>query len=210
MVNNDRVLKGLARLSLGVFFVLALGGMVIIEVASLDQIRKSKKEVTVGMIDQESESKKKVWIGNEQEVEADKVDESILADDARPVILKRYLEKYKSPLAEYSDLIFELSEQYGYEYYWIPAIAQQESNLCKVIPADSHNCWGYGINSRGTLKFDNYELAIKSFAEYLKREYFDKGYKTADQIMKKYCPYSNGSWAFGVNQFIGQMESGKF
>lgn len=139
-----------------------------------------------------------------------KVSETINADDARPVIIKKYLEKYNSPLLPYSDLIFEVSQTYGFDYYWIVAIAQQESNLCKKAPTDSHNCWGYGIHKRGTLKFDNYELAIKSFAEYLKTEYFDKGLDTPELMMTKYCPSSNGSWAAGVQQFIDDMENGTF
>jgi len=128
--------------------------------------------------------------------------------DARPLLIKKYLEKYKSPLVPYSDLIFKLSETYGFEYYWIVAIAQQESNLCKKIPEGSHNCWGYGIHSKGTLKFENYELALQSYAEYLKRVYFDKGLNTPELIMKKYCPSSNGSWAYGVKQFIEEIENG--
>lgn len=133
-----------------------------------------------------------------------------VADDARPILIRKYLEKYKSPLVPYSDMIFKLSETYGFEYYWIVAIAQQESNLCKKIPENSYNCWGYGINSTGTLKFENYELALKSYAEYLRTAYFDKGLNTAELIMKKYCPHSNGSWAYGVNHFIEEIESGKF
>jgi len=130
--------------------------------------------------------------------------------DARPMLIRKYLEKYNSPLEPYSDLIFQISEDYGFEYYWIVAIAQQESNLCKKAPEGSHNCWGYGIHKKGTLGFDNYELAIKSYAEYLKREYFDKGLNTPELIMTKYCPSSNGSWANGVNQFIEEMKSGNF
>ena len=136
--------------------------------------------------------------------------ENISSDDARPLIIKKYLEKYKSPLVPYSDLIYQLSNDYGFEYYWIVAIAQQESNLCKKIPEGSHNCWGYGIHKRGTLSFDNYELSLKSYAEYLKREYFDKGLNTPELIMSKYCPSSNGSWAKGVWQFINEMENGTF
>ena len=139
-----------------------------------------------------------------------KVDLEVTPDDARPLLIKRYLEKYKSPLVPYSDLIFQLSKTYGFEYYWIVAIAQQESNLCKKIPENSFNCWGYGINSAGTLRFESYELALKSYAEYLKRAYFDKGLNTPELIMKKYCPYSNGSWAYGVQHFIDELESGKF
>lgn len=138
------------------------------------------------------------------------VDATVSGADARPMLIKKYLEKYNSPMAPYSDLIFQISEDYGFEYYWIVAIAQQESNLCKKAPEGSHNCWGYGIHKKGTLKFDNYEIAIKSYAEYLKREYFDKGLNTPELIMKKYCPSSNGSWANGVNQFIEELKSGSF
>jgi ribosomal protein L33 len=134
----------------------------------------------------------------------------IKGEDARPVIIRKYLEKYKSPLLPYADLIFELSQRYGFDYRWIVAIGQQESNLCKKIPENSHNCWGYGINSAGTLRFEDYETALKSYAEYLDREYFKKDRNTPELIMKKYCPHSNGSWAFGVNHFMEEMESGDF
>lgn len=138
------------------------------------------------------------------------ISSEITHDDARPIIIKNYLEKYNSPLVPYSNLIFEISEDYGFEYYWIVAIAQQESNLCKKIPEGSHNCWGYGIHKRGSLGFESYELALKSYSEYLKREYFDKGLNTPELIMKKYTPSSDGSWARGVWQFINEMESGDF
>jgi len=152
---------------------------------------------------------KVVIISKEKEEERAVEEElKVVSGDARPLIIKRYLEKYKSPLAPYADLIYDLSEAYGFEYYWIVAIAQQESNLCKKIPDNSYNCWGYGIHSQGTLKFENYEMALKSFAEYLDREYFKKGLDTAELMMTKYCPHSNGSWAFGINQFIEEMEFG--
>ena len=138
------------------------------------------------------------------------VDSQIIKDDARPLIIRKYLEKYNSPLAPYANLIYELSNIYGFEYYWIVAIAQQESNLCKKAPKGTHNCWGYGIHKKGTLGFDSYELAIKSYAEYLDREYFKKGLNTPELIMKKYCPSSNGSWAHGVSQFIAELENGNF
>lgn len=139
-----------------------------------------------------------------------KINDSIIGDDARPLIIEKYLKKYDSPLLPYSRLIFDLSQTYGFDYYWIVAIAQQESNLCKKIPDNSFNCWGYGIHKKGTLRFENYELALKSYAEYLKKQYFDKGLNTPELIMKKYCPHSNGSWARGVQQFIDELESGNY
>jgi hypothetical protein len=144
---------------------------------------------------------------NSENTEA-KITGVVLADDARVKIIENYLKKYKSPLVPYSKLIFDLSETYGFEYYWIVAIAQQESNLCKKIPEGSHNCWGYGIHKKGSLGFDSYELALNSYAEYLKRVYFDKGLNTPELIMRKYCPSSDGSWARGVKQFINELETG--
>lgn len=134
----------------------------------------------------------------------------VLEDDASRLLIKKYLERYKSPLLPYADTIYDVSKTYNIDYYWLLAIGQQESNLCKKIPEDSYNCWGYGIHKRGTLSFDNYELAIKSFAEYFRREYLDKGLTTPELIMKKYCPYSDGSWAAGVSQFIGEIQRGDF
>ncbi len=130
----------------------------------------------------------------------------VLAAEARPLIIKNYLEKYDSPLAPYSDLIFEVSQKYGIDYRLIPAIAQQESNLCKKAPENCFNCWGVGIHSRGRMCFESYPDAIEWFARYLRVEYIDKGMTTPEEMMPKYCPLSSGSWAFGVNQFMDELK----
>ncbi len=138
------------------------------------------------------------------------LENKITSEDSRPILIKKYLQYYNSPLLPYADLIFSLSKTYDLDYRLILAIGQQESNLCKKIPPNSHNCWGYGIHKRGTLTFDSYDLALKSYAAYLKQAYMDKGLLTVEQIESKYNPSSNGSWAFGVNQFMRQIESGEY
>ncbi len=97
------------------------------------------------------------------------------------------------------------SDKNGIDWRLLVAIAQQESNLCKTIPENSFNCWGWGIHSKGTLKFSSYEEAIKTIARGLKRNYIDRGYTTAEEIMQKYTPLSNGSWAQGVSQFMEEI-----
>lgn len=126
--------------------------------------------------------------------------------DARVEIIRQYLENYKSPLEPYAQHVVDISEKYNLDFRLLVAIAQQESNLCKKIPADSHNCWGWGIHERGTLGFDSYPEALETVARGLKEEYINKGYETPEQIMRKYTPASPGSWAKGVNQFLGEME----
>jgi len=135
---------------------------------------------------------------------------AILGADARPVTIDAYFETYNSPLHGLGQLIVSTADKHSVDPYLIVAIAQQESNLCKLIPDDSHNCWGWGIHSEGTLKFPSYEIAIQKYTQGLKKDYLDKGYDTPEKIMKKYTPLSNGSWARGVNQFLDELNSGNF
>lgn len=126
--------------------------------------------------------------------------------DARPQIIKKYLENYNSPLLPYANLIVKTADKYSIDFRLITAIAQQESNLCKIIPYNSYNCWGWGITSVSSLGFDSYEEGIETVSKGLKENYIDKGYLTPDQIMTKYTPSSNGSWAHGVNLFMDDMQ----
>lgn len=129
-----------------------------------------------------------------------------ISADARPELIRQYLAYYNSPLEPYAGKIVEVADKYSLDYRLITAIAQQESNLCKIIPPQTYNCWGWGIHSKGTLGFDSFEEGIEIVSKGLKEEYIDKGYTIPDEIMTKYTPLSNGSWAFGVNKFMGDME----
>lgn len=126
--------------------------------------------------------------------------------DARPQIVKQYLDYYNSPLVPYSDEIVKMADKYGIDYRFIPAIAQQESNLCRIIPPESYNCWGWGITSVSSLGFDSYSEGIETVTRGLKDNYIDEGLTTPEAIMTKYTPQSNGSWARGVSEFMSQMQ----
>lgn len=188
--------------------VLAVGAVVIfVEVSGLVVRPKNLSQLKMP----KGSNGGQVVLGNfAEENGSDQITGQVIGSDARVEITRRYLAKYHSPLLPQANLIVELADKYGFDYYWILAIGQQESNLCKKIPANSYNCWGYGINSAGTLRFESYQAALASYAEYLDREYFKKGRNTAELIMAKYCPHSNGSWAYGVNHFIEEIETGSF
>lgn len=130
----------------------------------------------------------------------------VLGADARSELIKLYLSNYDSPLAPYASLIVKEADNYGLDYRLITAIAQQESNLCKKIPEDSYNCWGWGIHSKGTLKFSSFEEGIDGVSKGIKEEYIDKGYTKINDIMSKYTPFSDGSWAYAVNKFMDEMK----
>lgn len=126
--------------------------------------------------------------------------------DARAALIKQYLASYNSLLEPYSDFIVETADQYNVDFRLITAIAQQESNLCKKIPAGTFNCWGWGIHSQGTLGFNSYEEGIETVTKGLREDYLNEGYETIEEIMSKYTPLSQGSWAQGVTAFMSQMQ----
>ncbi len=131
-------------------------------------------------------------------------------EDARPVIIEKYLEKYDSPLLPYAQDLFEASEKYGVDYKLIVAIAQCESNLCKKSPAGSFNCWGF---ENGETKFLSWQQAFEQVAKTLKEKYLDQGLTTPEEIMPKYAPPSvekGGPWAKCVVQFMEDLEYGDF
>lgn len=126
--------------------------------------------------------------------------------DPRIAYLKAFLRDYDSVLYDHAEVIVSTADQYGIDYRLVPAIAMQESNLCRVIPHGSHNCWGWGIYGNKVTRFGSYPEAIDTVSHGLKKYYVDQGLKTPEQIMKKYTPSSNGSWAYGVNYFFGKIE----
>ncbi len=126
--------------------------------------------------------------------------------DGRSANLRNFFRKYNSPLYDYAELIVAVSDQYQFDYRLLPAIAMQESNLCRVIPENSYNCWGWGIYGSTITRFSSYEEAIRTVARGIKKDYIDKGLVTASSIMSKYTPSSNGSWAYGVNTFLKMLE----
>jgi len=130
----------------------------------------------------------------------------ITIGDARPEIVKQYLAEFNSPLTTYSDEIIQMADRYGVDFRLIPAIAQQESNLCHIIPPGSFNCWGWGITSVSSLGFNSYNEAIETVTKGLKNDYIDQGLTTPKEIMTKYTPSSNVSWARGVTEFMSEMQ----
>jgi hypothetical protein len=129
----------------------------------------------------------------------------IVSQDARLVAVKAFFKKYNSDLFPYADEVISSADKYGLDFRLIPAIAMQESNLCKKAPKDSYNCWGFGIYAKKVTTFKNYAEAIDTITETLAMQYKANGLETPEQIMTRYTPGSNGSWARGVNQFMNQL-----
>ncbi len=127
--------------------------------------------------------------------------------DARESALKEFFKRYSSPLEDHAKEVVLAADKYGIDYRLLPAIAMQESGLCKKIPKDSYNCWGFGIYGKKVTRFENYPQAINTVSKTLATEYIAKGYDNPEKIMQKYTPSSNGSWAESVVFFMEKIEA---
>jgi len=130
---------------------------------------------------------------------------NIISQDARLVAVKDFFKKYHSELLPFADDVINSADKYDLDFRLIPAIAMQESGGCKNAPKDSYNCWGFGIYAKKVTRFNNYPDAIDTVTKTLAKQYKANGLETPEQIMTRYTPGSNGSWARGVNQFMNQL-----
>ena len=133
------------------------------------------------------------------------IHQQITQKDARAEIVRQFFSRYKSPLEAYAETVVEAADAYGIDFRLIPAIAMQESNLCKKAPLDSYNCWGFGIYGQKVTRFDSYEEAIIIVTKTLALKYKKDGLDTPQEIMRRYTPQSNGSWAFSVEYFMEEL-----
>lgn len=139
------------------------------------------------------------------------VSSTVLTDKSTPLIIENYLKRYRSPLLPYKDSIINFAEKYNVDPRLIVAIAQQESNLGKSSPQDCNNAWGWGIHAGGTTCFNSWDEAIETVTKGISKNYCAKGLcDDPCEMMKKYTPKSNGSWCFGINHFLAEMETGNF
>lgn len=193
------------------FYFISFVGLFLVNVFLLNKLAKQvNREKAIQKIlteiDQSSVLAKQFNFSNAP-FKTDSIEAEAKVSDSRSTNLKIFFRRHNSPLYDYTDLIVEESDKNGFDYRLLPAIAMQESTLCKSIPPDSFNCWGWGIWGDNVTKFDSYSDGIKVVAEGLKKEYLDKGLITASKIMERYTPASpNGSWARGVNNILGIME----
>ncbi len=136
---------------------------------------------------------------------------ALAQEDARPLVINNYLADYGSPFSGMGEFIVQTADQHGVDPYLVVAIAQQESNLGKLMPENCHNAWGWGIHSAGTLCFDTWAEGFETFTKGIATKYHAYGLNTPDEIMTKYVPHSpGGAWAKGVNQFMSDLQNGNW
>lgn len=134
------------------------------------------------------------------------IQQEVVEKDARVEMVRQFFLQYGSPLEPFAQDVINSADTYNIDFRLIPAIAMQESNLCKKIIKDSYNCWGFGIYGKKVTRFKDYKEGIEAVTKTLAKNYKDKGLETPTEIMSKYTPGSSGGWANGVTHFMNQLQ----
>lgn len=124
--------------------------------------------------------------------------------DKRAEKVETYLEKNKSPLANYSNYIVQLADEYDIPWTLVVAISGKESSFCKNIKEKSHNCWGImtwdSEGNRSIRSFDSWESGIEYTTKLLSKNY---RHDMNRAIQAKYCPTfeCSDTWVENVTTF---------
>ncbi len=130
--------------------------------------------------------------------------------DARPELLRQFLQIHESPLVDYANSIVTISDENSIDFRLIPAIGMCESNLGKKMPEGSYNAWGYAIytgKDEGA-EFTDWDHAIGTIANYLSARYYGNGLTTPEEMGPIYAPPSvntDNSWAKCVRKFMDEL-----
>jgi hypothetical protein len=121
-------------------------------------------------------------------------------------LLEKFMGKYKSPLYPYARLLVTEATKNKIDFRLLTAIAMNESSLCKVIPNNSYNCWGWGIYADKITRFTSYEDAISTISRGVRKNYYDKGMASPSAIMQSYTPSSpDGAWAKKIHRWYAEI-----
>lgn len=136
---------------------------------------------------------------------------SVIAGDARSILLQSFLEEHTSPIAPYADFLVREADANGLDFRLVVAIAMCESNLGKRMPKkDEFNAWGIAVytgENKGKA-FDSWPHAISWVSQYIKTKYYDRGITDLKDIGAIWAPPSvaNGySWTNCVQNFQGTI-----
>lgn len=132
---------------------------------------------------------------------------TVVAGDARVLLLQSFLEQHGSPMAAYADLIVREADANELDFRLIVAIAMCESNVGKRMPKkDEYNAWGIAVytGAQNGKAFDSWPHAIAWVSQYIKNKYYSKGITDLRDIGAIWAPPSveNGySWTTCVESF---------
>lgn len=125
--------------------------------------------------------------------------------DNRAEILRDYLVKKNSPLADSAETFIKEADKHNLDWRLIVSISGLESGFGKHIPVNSYNGWGWGIYGDKSLGFASWDEAIATISEGIRTKYMDKwGLTDIYSIGRTYA--ASPTWATRVSYFMNDLE----
>ncbi|MDO8620825.1 MAG: glucosaminidase domain-containing protein [Candidatus Levybacteria bacterium] len=120
-------------------------------------------------------------------------------------ILKKFLEKYSSPLTPYAESFVDNATKYDLDWRLVAAISGLESTFGQQIPYNSYNGWGWGIYGDNIIRFSSWDEGIQTVSKGLRENYINK-WKAQDvyEIGKFYA--SSPTWAVRVESIMNRIQ----
>lgn len=132
---------------------------------------------------------------------------SIREDDSRTKILRAFLQKYNSPLADSARNFIKNADFYNLDWRLVASISGVESTFGQFIPYNSYNGWGWGVYGNNVIYFSSWKEGIETISKGLKENYIDKGAANIYQIGRIYA--ESPTWAYKVNYFMEKIDEFK-
>lgn len=126
-------------------------------------------------------------------------------NDYRVKILKSYLEKQNSPLAQNADDFIKYADKYNLDWKFVAAISGLESSFGQRIPYNSYNAWGWGVYGDNVIRFNSWEESIGAISQGLREKYINRwGASNIYEIGSIYA--SSPTWAQRVDYFMNNIQ----
>jgi len=136
------------------------------------------------------------------------IEDSIEAPDNRAKLLREYLTKYNSPLAESAETFVKEADRNNLDWKLVVSIAGVESWFGNRIPPNSYNGWGYEVYGNNVRRFASWDEAIEIISRDLREKYMEKwGATDMYSIGRIYA--TDPMWASKVLHFMNQIEAFK-
>lgn len=124
------------------------------------------------------------------------------AVDLRVLKLRKYLDKFNTPLSLQAEKFVSEADANNLDYRLLPAISGVESTFGQKYIVGSYNAYGWG---GGLIYFKSWPDGISQISAALTQ----KPYRgvTPEILAATYCPPNATRWAYNVRYFMEQIEA---
>jgi hypothetical protein len=127
--------------------------------------------------------------------------------DPRIDHLKKYLSVHNPELANDADQFINEADRLSLDWKLVAAIAGTESTFCRFLPANSYNCWGWGIPTGASdgIHFKSFRDGITQVSEGIRKRYLNRDLLSVEEIGSVYA--ASPAWSSHVRYFMDKIEN---